>query len=293
MSRDVVVVTPRLLRDQPLPEPAGGKEGRGRVLVVGGSRSTPGAVLLAAEAALRSGAGKLQIATAESVARDLALAIPECMSVGLPESADGELGTSGSDSIVELAGACDAAVLGPGIGTKSAAVDLLSRVVPVLEAPLVLDALGLAYVTENPDGLAHLGGRVILSPNPVELARTLGASEQSVEQDTAAHARELAARVRAVVVTGGETSWIATPDGELWRDDSGCPGLGVSGSGDVKAGLLGGLLARGAEPAAAALWATHVHGRAGERLTARVGRTGFVARHLLPVIPGVLDELTG
>lgn len=293
MSRVEAVVTPQLLRTQPVPEPAGGKEGRGRVLIAGGSRATPGAVLLAAEAALRSGAGKLQVATAQSVAPGLGLAIPECMSVGLPESADGELHTSGSDTIVELAGACDAVVLGPGIGTKSAAVALLSQVVPKLDTPLVLDALGLAYVTENPEGLAHLGGRVILSPNPVELARTLGASEKTVEQDMAGHARELATRVHAVVVAGGVTSWVATPDGGLWRDEAGSPGLGVSGSGDVKAGLLGGLLARGAEPARAALWATHVHGRVGESLATRVGRTGFLARELLPGIPRVFVELTG
>lgn len=293
MSADAPVVTPRLLRDLPLPEAPGGKEGRGRVLVVGGSRTTPGAVLLAAEAALRSGAGKLQVATAASVAPGLALRIPECMAVGLPEGADGELSAAGADTIVELAGGCDAVALGPGIGDPAAAVSLLARVVPRLEVPLVLDALGLAFVTEHPQGLAHLHGRAVLSPNPLELARCLDASEEAVSADLAGHAAELARRERAVVVAGSATSWIATPDGGLWRDESGAPGLGVSGSGDVKAGLVAGLLARGAGPAAAALWATHVHGRSGEHLAARVGRTGFLASELLSGIPAALEELTG
>lgn len=285
------VLTPHLLRDWPLPSPGGGKEGRGRVIVVGGSRATPGAVRLTAEAALRSGAGKLQIATAGTVAPGLAIHIPESKTVGLAEREDGELAVAGADTIVGLARACDAVVLGPGIGDKTAATDLLAEVIPRLETTLVLDALGLAYVTENPDGLRHLGGRVVLSPNPKELARTLDVDEQDVEADTPGHATELARRVGAVVVSGTATSWVATPDGGLWRDESGSYGLGISGSGDVKAGIVAGLLARGAEPAQAAAWATYCHGRAGEHLSARVGPTGFLARELLPEIPRIVVEI--
>lgn len=286
------VLTPHLLRNWPLPAPGGGKEGRGRVIVVGGSRATPGAVRLAGEAALRSGAGKLQIATAETVAPGLAVRIPESKTVGLAEREDGELAAVGAETIVGLAQSCDAVVLGPGIGDKAAAIELLAEVIPRLETALVLDALGLAYVTEEPDGLTHLDGRVVLSPNPRELSRTLGVDEDDVEADTPAHATELARRAGAVVVTGTETSWIAAPDGRLWRDESGSFGLGVSGSGDVKAGIIAGLLGRGADPAQAAAWATYSHGRAGEHLSARVGPTGFLARELLPEVPRILVELS-
>lgn len=292
MTSAEVTLTPHMLRDWPLPPAHGGKEGRGRVLLVGGSRSTPGGVLLAAEAALRCGAGKLQIATAETVAPVLAIHIPESKTVGLPERADGELAVEGASTVVGLARSCDAVVLGPGIGDKTAASDLLSEVIPELEATLVLDALGLVYVTEHPHGLRHLDGRVVLSPNPRELSRTLGVAEDDVELDTPAHVAELARRVGAVVVSGTATSWIAAPDGRIWRDESGSAGLGVSGSGDVKAGLIAGLLARGADPAQAAAWATHSHGRAGEHLSARVGPTGFLARELLPEIPGILVGLS-
>lgn len=285
------VLTPHLLREWPLPSSDGGKEARGRVLVVGGSRSTPGAVLLAAEAALRCGAGKLQIATVSTVSPGLAIRIPESKTVGLPEDDSGELLPAGADTIVDLAEACDAVVLGPGICDKDAAVALLTRVVPRLTTPVVLDALGLAFVTENPGGLAHLDGRAVLSPNPRELARTLGVAEDAVDSDVPGHALELAGRAGAVVVSGTETSWIAAPDGRLWRDESGSYGLGVSGSGDVKAGLVAGLLARGADPARAAAWATYAHGRAGERLASRVGPTGFLAREVLPEIPGALVEV--
>ena len=287
-----IVLTAHRLRDWALPAPGGDKEGNGRVLVVGGSRDTPGGVVLAGEAALRSGAGKLQILTAESVAAGMALQIPESRTEGLPETDDGQLAPGGAGRILDLAADCGAVVIGPGMGDTGAAVALLSEVIPHLRCELVLDALAMAYVTEHPDGLRHLGGRVVLSPNPRELSRTLKVTEEEVDRDTPGHVAELARRAHAVVVSGASTTWIATPDGRLWRDETGTPGLGVSGSGDVKAGVVAGLLARGAEPAQAAAWATYGHGRAGERLAAAVGPTGFLARELLSEIPRVMVEIS-
>lgn len=287
-----IVLTAHRLRDWPLPDSDGGKEGRGRVLVVGGSRTTPGGALLAAEAALRAGAGKLQILTAESVAGGLALRVPESRTVGLPETADGELAPGGAETVCELASDCDAVVIGPGMGDADAAVALLTQIIPNLRATLVLDALAMAFVTEHPEGLAHLDGRVVLSPNPRELSRTLKIPEDEVKKDIPGHTAELARRAGAVVISGMSTSWVASPEGTLWRDESGTPGLGVSGSGDVKAGVIAGMLARGAEPAQAAAWATFGHGRAGERLAAGVGATGFLARELLTEIPRVLVEIS-
>lgn len=291
MSEEIVL-TARHLRDWALPAPGGGKEGRGRVLVVGGSRTTPGGVVLAGEASLRAGAGKLQILTAGSVAPGMALQIPESRTVGLPENEGGELAPAGAGQILDLASDCDAVVIGPGMGEAESAVALLTEVVPRLRTTLVLDALALAYLTEHPEGVAHLGGRAVLSPNPRELCRTLGVPEEEVKRDTPGHVVELARRSGAVVMSGTATTWIASPDGRLWRDESGTPGLGVSGSGDVKAGMVAGMLARGADPEQAAAWATYGHGRAGERLSASVGATGFLARELVAEIPRVLAELS-
>ncbi|WP_052466494.1 NAD(P)H-hydrate dehydratase [Mobilicoccus massiliensis] len=285
------VLTPAVLRDWPLPSSAGGKESRGRVLVVGGNVAMPGAVLLAAEAALRGGAGKLQVATPEPVAVPMAMHLPEAMVAGLPTDGAGDIAASAADEIVELASGCAAVLLGPGIGSPEAAVALLSAVVPRLDVPVVIDALGMAYLTEHPDGVAHLSGRAVLSPNMQELARTLGEEDEACEDDPRAAIQRLASRSKAVVASGGSLTWIATPEGRIWRDESGGPGLGVSGSGDVKAGAIAGLLARGATPAQAACWATYAHGRAGERLSAQVGTSGFLARELLRQIPAVLAEL--
>lgn len=284
-----VVTTSTTLRDWPLPSISGSKEARGRLLVVGGATSTPGAVLLAAEAGMRAGAGKLQVATVASTAVHLGLALPEAAVVGLPETPHGEISMEAVDEILELAEGADVVVLGPGMSDPEQAADLLGAIVPKLDCGLVIDALGMAYLTGNLDGVKHLAGRCVLSPNLGELAETLEVDDCS--DDPRAHVLDLAKRTSAVVVSGAATTWSADPEGRVWRDESGCPGLGASGAGDVKAGVVAGLLVRQAEPLQAAAWATYAHGRAGERLAARVGPTGFLARELLAEIPQVLVEL--
>jgi hydroxyethylthiazole kinase-like uncharacterized protein yjeF len=285
------LITPPLLRQWPLPEPTGGKNARGSILVIGGSSQTLGAVLLAAEAALRAGAGKLQVATAESVAPFAATALPEALVRALPESDGGAIRAEAADVVRELAEAADAVLIGPGMQDVEETQGFGDRLLPHLEGPVALDALGLASVTADVHCLRHLDARVVLTPNPTELAIALHVEQEELEDDPAAAALELADRAQAAVGLGGATSWIASPDGRLWRDESGGAGLGVSGAGDVRAGLVAGLLARGAEPVQAAVWGSHLHGRAGERLAATIGRLGFLARELPAQVPAVIDEI--
>ena len=290
---DPTIVTPEVLRAWQLPEPAGDKNTRGSILVIGGSSETLGAVLLAAEAAMRVGAGKLQVATVASVAPFAAAALPEALVRALPETDGGAISADAADAVRDLAEAADAVLIGPGMADKEATQEFGARLLPHLTGPLALDALGLACVTADDTCLHHLDGRAVLTPNPLELAYALHVDRDEIDEDPAGATADLSGRARAVVGLGGVSSWIATPDARLWRDDSGAAGLGVSGSGDVRAGITGGLLARGADPAQAAVWAAFVHGRCGERLSSSVGRLGFLARELPPEIPRALAEITG
>lgn len=289
---DDTVVTPALLRGWPLPEPGGDKNAKGRVLVVGGGAQTPGAILLAAEAALRVGAGKLQMATVRSTAPLLSTAVPEAFVEGLPEEEDGDISPLAADRVLELAEAADAVLLGPGIMRPDAATALLERVVPHLDTAVLIDALGMAYLTAHLDGVRHLEGRVLVTPNAKELATTLGVEPGAGGE---AELRELALRLaresHAVVLGGAASSFVATAGGDVWRDDSGVPGMAASGAGDVKAGAVVGLLARGAGPEQAAVWGAFLHGRAGERLSGSIGRVGFLARELVTELPAVLAEV--
>jgi ADP-dependent NAD(P)H-hydrate dehydratase len=281
-----------LLRDWPLPEPGSDKEERGRLTVVAGSRTTPGAGLLAVEGAFRVGAGKVRLATAGSCASSLAVAAPELMVMGMPEDDQGAIDPTVARRLVDCADGSSAVLLGPGFPEPESAAALVGGVVPRLRGTVVLDALATAYVTGNHEEVAALDATVVLTVNPGELARCLGADEEEVVADLARHAASLARRTRTVVSCGGPVKVVA--DGtELWRVEAGNPGLGTAGSGDVHSGIVAGLLARGAEPAQAAVWAAFLHATAGDRLAERVGPVGYLARELPGELPGLLGELAG
>ena len=282
----VEVVTPSLLRQWPLPDPGSSKYGRGQVLVVGGAARTPGSVLLAGEAALRVGGGHLQLAVAESVAAALAVAVPEAGVLAMPQTASGSVRGSGADRLSD-AGSADVVVIGPGLDDAGEAADLLTTLVPMLgdEATVVLDAYALG-VLPGLDEVQHaLRGRLVLTPNSEEMRRLLG----DEPDDTAAGAAQIADKYDAVVTASG---FVAGPGGRCWQMSTGHTGLGTSGSGDVLAGTIAGLLARGAELDQAACWGTHLHAASGDRLAARQGPLGFLARDLLGELPLLLVELS-
>lgn len=285
------VVTPARLRSWPLSEPGVGKESRGCVLVLGGGATTPGAVRLAGEAALRSGAGKLVLATARSVAAPLAVAVPEARVLGLDEDREGSIVSAAAPVILEAVEGADTLLAGPGFADPDASVALLSAILPRVECPVVLDALGTAYLTARPDGLSHLDAAIVTA-NVSELALMLKRDEDETAERAGDATLELARRAGVVVVAGGAAKHIAAPDGRTWIVEGGGPGLGVSGSGDVQAGIAAGLLARGEEPAKAAVWAAYLHARAGERLAGSVARLGYLARELPPTLPHVITEVS-
>lgn len=287
---DPVVLTPALLRDWPLPPREGTKDARGGVLVVGGARRTPGAVALAGLSALRIGAGRLTLAVAESVAPALAVATPEAGVLGLPESADGSpTGEPPAHLTDELARA-DAVVVGPGLDEPEGAAALLRVVLAALvqagaDGPaLLLDAFALGVLPGLGDDAVLPAGRTVLTPNLTEAARLLEVDDV----DAADAAWRVAERWGAVVTCAGT---VAHPDGRRWASATGYAGLGTSGSGDVLAGAIAGVLAAGAPPEQAASWGTAVHGSAGDRLAARVGPLGYLARELVDELPALLVEL--
>lgn len=288
---DAVLVDAALLRDWPLPDLGSDKEDRGRLVVAAGSRETPGAGLLTAEGAFRVGAGKVHLVTTTSCATALAVAAPELMVSGLPEDDGGSLDPEGADELVDCADGCTV-LLGPGFTDPDASDALVRRTVPRLGGTVVLDALATAYATGNHEEVAALDATVVLTVNPGELAHCLGAAEDEISEDLAGHTARLAARTRATVVCGGPVKVVAHRD-ELWRVEAGNAGLGTAGSGDVQAGIVAGLLARGADPAQAAVWGAFLHATTGDRLARRVGPVGYLARELPGELPGLLAELSG
>ena len=291
--RGAVALDSDWLRAHPLPEPAidADKNERGRVLAIGGCRSVPGGIRLTAEAALRAGAGKVRVATVESAAIPLGVAMPEIAVFGLPEDAEGEIAADCGGALAPLFEHIDAVIVGPAIGSEAAAgaiVDLLLDA-EACTAPIVLDAAALTCLP--PARIRPLAQRrhpVVLTPHIGEMAGMLACKTAEIEADRAGAVRRAADRFGAICVLKGSTTLVATPQGELYAYAGGGVGLATGGSGDVMAGIAAGLAARGTDPLVATLWAVWLHGEAGRRCAEQLGPLGFLARELLLQIPGLM-----
>lgn len=317
-----ITITEACLRAWPLPMPdaAGDKEARGRIFILGGSREMPGAVILAATAALRAGAGKLAIATGRSVAQLVALALPEARVIGLDENDDGGFYPNAVDLVVPLIRHSDAVLIGPGMQDETMTAILMAAIRDALRAAppdtlprLLLDACAMSIAhqerfadnvdveilsaTEAPAGatplLSGCFAQVLLTPHAGELAHLTGLSKESIQQAPQDRAREAATRFGAAVALKGATTCIALPDRRLWEHTGGNIGLAISGSGDVLAGIIAGLMARGASAEQAAAWGVALHARAGEQLARRVGPLGYLAREIADEVPALMARFGG
>ena len=270
-----------LLRDFPLPPlpEDGDKEDRGLAMVIGGSPEVPGAILLTGIAAQRAGSGKLQIIT------DPAVAIP----IGV--AATGAKVIAGFEGCGERAKLAAAVVLGPGMDGKPCHDALADILDTPTAAPLILDAAALNCLTGFADRVSRWPGGVSLLPHSREMSQLLDCEPEEVEIDPLHAAQRAAERYNAVALVKGGNSFIVAPDGRAFRFQGGGIGLAVSGSGDVLAGIVGGIAARGADPLTATLWGSFLHGEAGRLLTQRVGRVGFLAQEIAAVVPELLAEV--
>jgi ADP-dependent NAD(P)H-hydrate dehydratase len=284
--------TPRSLNraeldDFPLPaRKAEDKNDKGRILIIAGSAEVPGAALLCSVAAMRAGAGKLQIATDVQAAQALGVSVPEARIIGLDQGRDGGLAASAAEEIRELAANADAVVAGPGLApgkyNKKLAQELCAT-----RTPLILDAELLRVLSGCQRAVSRADNPILL-PHAGEMAELLEVSERQVEADPLGAGRECARRYGAVTLVKGRQSHVVAPDGRAWLFTGGSPGLAVSGSGDVLAGIVGGLKARGADALTALLWGVWLHGEAGARLGKATGDLGYLARELPDQVPALL-----
>lgn len=283
------------LAAHPLPAPPADtdKNDRGRVLVAGGSEIVPGALRLTGEAALRAGAGKLQLATVARVAPHLGVLVPEAAIFGLPANDAGELGDDAGPALCGYLDRCDTLVLGPGMGASASAAAVLNAVLaqPRSTLSLVLDAAMIRAASDHASALHAHKGRVVLTPHPGEMVDLMRCDPARIAEDAAGLAQEAARRFHATVLLKGPETWIACPGEGLLRYPGGGPGLATGGSGDVLAGIIGGLLARGATPRVAAAWGVWAHGEAGRALAERIGPVGFLGRELPGEIPRLLASI--
>jgi ADP-dependent NAD(P)H-hydrate dehydratase len=288
-------ITPAFLSERPLPDPKeGDKRTRGNVLVIAGGRDVPGASLLSGLAALRAGAGRLQIATGSGHSTPLAIAVPEAMVVGLAETEAGGIEPGAIETLSPLLAHADAILLGPGLQDDEAMASLAAKILErVKPGPaFVFDARAIKCLRTLKHLIAIHEGRVVLTPHAGEMASLLEVERSAVEANPAAIARQVAAELNAVVALKGAETFVASPQNPPVACREGNVGLATSGSGDVLAGVISGLLARGADPFVAACWGVFIHATAGDNLANRIGPLGFLASEILMEIPRIMGQLS-
>jgi hydroxyethylthiazole kinase-like uncharacterized protein yjeF len=275
----------------PLPNIQSGsdKNSRGRVLLVGGARFVPGALALTGEAVLRAGAGKLQMATVEAVASALGVLVPEAAMVGLPMRQDGEIAQEGVTVLADLVPQCDLLLVGPGMSATSETGLFVQGLLSLSPPALLLDAAALTCADMRELAIAAAKLPLVLTPHHGEMARLIGCDPQAIADNPSAMLADLVQRTGAFVALKGPETWIAGPETPILHFTGGCPGLGIGGSGDVLAGIIGGLIARGTLPFNAIAWGVALHGAAGQLAASEIGTVGFLARELLPKIPRLLE----
>lgn len=267
----------------------------GRLLVVAGSIDYPGAALLTALGAMRSGAGLVRVATAESVAARLAGAVPEITWMVLDEEAPGLIAPGGWRRITTESATYGAVVVGPGLGAQPSTRRRTRQLISSLTVPAVIDADGLNALAGGQSWWQTVHAPLILTPHSGEFGRLVGDSAPDGDDDSgrAEAAADAAARWGQVVVLKGAHTVVAGTNGEVLESAVATAALATAGSGDVLAGAIGAFLAAGASPFAAAVCGVAVHGAAGLLAAERIGSSGVVARDLAALLPEAIRTLRG
>jgi len=280
-----------LLRDRPA---ASHKGMFGHPLIIAGSRGKSGAALLAARGALRVGAGLVTVAAPQTELSGLTAACPELMSEPMPEREGHFDATATMARLRSAVNGKNVLVVGPGIGVSDDTKALVEYLIVEASAParsLVLDADGLNALAEVGCAIAaRAKGAVLLTPHPGEMARLLKQNTAQVNADRIGAARRLCEQTGAVVLLKGARSVIASPDGAVYVNSSGNPGMGTAGMGDVLSGVLGGLLAQGLAARDAMALGVFVHGHAADRVARQLGPVGFTAADVIEELPRALAD---
>ena len=266
------------------PRPADAHKGSsGRVVVLAGSGQYRGAALLAARAATRGGAGLVQVAVPQCLSSSFSSALPSVIVCPLRETATGRISTTAIHRVQELLSGAGALVAGPGLSVSRGLLDLMTRLLIMDRPPTVLDAdaLNLISLMNHPQALQP---HDILTPHPAEAARLLGETTPIPEERRGDAALSISQKLGCVVVLKGHRTRIASGS-ELFENETGNPILATGGTGDVLAGLIGALLARGLKSLDAARLGVHVHGATADLLRDKRGEEGLLPSELADALP--------
>lgn len=284
----------------------------GHVLIVAGSRGKTGAALMAARACMRSGAGLVTIGIPESLMDGFQSRVTEEMTLPLDDRGDGTLSSKAADTILGfLSERADILCIGPGIGVSEDTRKLMTEIIMYSKAPVVIDADGINSLCETrvkgqraKDVLKKSHAPVILTPHPGEMTRLLsqGPGEKElrtpnskihaqIEKDRINTALLFSKETGTYLVLKGAPTVIAEPEGRVFINSTGNPGMATAGTGDVLTGMLSSFLAQGLNPLKAGILGVYMHGLAGDIAAEEKGFHSLIASDLIDALPAAFKKL--
>ncbi|HVS04191.1 MAG TPA: NAD(P)H-hydrate dehydratase, partial [Thermoanaerobaculia bacterium] len=262
----------------------------GHLLLVAGSAGKAGAAILAARGAVRSGAGLVTVGVPEPLLATVDGGSLESMTLALP-AREGRLGAGAVEAALAACEGRDALGMGPGLGTAGETGAAIRDIALRCPLPLLLDADAINAFAGGGEALRQRRAPTVLTPHAGELGRLLARATDEVVADRLGAAREAADRCRAVVVLKGHQTLVAAPEGGIWINPTGNPGLATGGTGDVLTGVLSALLAQGFAAARAAGLGAYVHGLAGDLAAGRRGQRALAAADLLDELGAAFEQV--
>ncbi len=257
----------------------------GHVGIIAGSAGKTGAAVLASQAALRTGAGLVSLATPETLNDILESMLVEVMTIPIPDISIRAFGSPSVTALLEFSNRKTAVAIGPGIGTHNETIDVVMELIPQLNMPCVIDADGLNAVATNLAVLNTAKAPIILTPHPGEMARLLGCSNADVSRDRFEAATQLSQKTGATVILKGARTLVASSDGSVDICPTGNSGMATGGTGDALTGVIAGLLGQGLTAKTAATVGVYLHGLAGDIAATAQGSHGMIAGDRVASIP--------
>jgi NAD(P)H-hydrate epimerase len=263
----------------------------GHLLVVAGSKGKGGASGLSALSALRAGTGLVTMAVPESCHSALEFNPLEVMTAPLPETKAGSMSFKALDALLKLSEDKTAIALGPGISTEHQTIALMLEYFKLVKCPLIIDADGINCLARRIEILNEMSCPVIITPHPKEFSRLTGLTTAEIQSNRVELSSQFAQDHSITVILKGAGSVIALPNGEIFLNPTGNPGMATAGTGDVLTGIVGGLAAQGLPVDQAAISGTYLHGLAGDNYVKEYGQSSLIASDLINSLPASLKQV--
>ena len=287
------LLTPDLIRTVSLPRPLDAHKGHtGHLLVIAGSTGKTGAAVMTAMSAMRAGVGLVTLGIPASLNPILEIHVTEAMTEPLPETKEGVLGEASFNRIMALLSDKKCLAIGPGIGTNPETKMLVQRLLQESKKPMVIDADGLNCLIGRTEILKNFEKPIVLTPHPGEMSRLIGTTAADVQKDRIKCARNFAEKFNVHVVLKGARTVVAHPDGRVFINPTGNPGMASGGMGDVLTGVIAGFIAQGHSPELAAHAGVYLHGAAADSLAKNKGSFGYLATDVMNTLPEAIKRLS-